>query len=93
VSATSAASPEFSAAISPSVANHTGSSAAPSESLGSSMVSSLVATPAIPLDRPHTRLQSGVSKPKKFTDGTIRYAYFSSTDDPSSTAEAFKDSR
>jgi hypothetical protein len=24
-------------------------------------------------ERPHTRFQSGVSKPKKFTDGTIRY--------------------
>jgi histone deacetylase 1/2 len=52
-----------------------------------------VAASAVPLDRPHTRLQSGVSKPKKFTDGTIRYAYFSSTGEPSSTAEAFKDSR
>jgi hypothetical protein len=44
-------------------------------------------------ERPHTRLQSGVSKPKKFTDGTIRYAYFSSTGEPSSTAEALEDVR
>jgi hypothetical protein len=44
-------------------------------------------------ERPHTRLQSGVSKPKKFTDGTIRYAYFSSTGEPSSTAEALADVR
>jgi hypothetical protein len=47
----------------------------------------------VPLvEHPHTRLQSGVTKPKKFTDGTIRYAYFCSTGEPSSTAEAFTDS-
>jgi histone deacetylase 1/2 len=34
-----------------------------------------------------------VSKPKKFTDGTVRYAYFCSTGEPSTTAEAFADSR
>jgi histone deacetylase 1/2 len=42
-------------------------------------------------EQPHTRRQSGVSKPKKFTDGTIRYAYFCSTGEPSSTAEALAD--
>jgi hypothetical protein len=52
-----------------------------------------VAVPAPPLDRPHTRPQSGVSKLKKFTDGTIRYAYFSSTSETFSTAEVFIDSR
>jgi hypothetical protein len=40
-----------------------------------------------------TRLQRGVSKPKKFTDGTIQYAHFCSTSEPSTTAEAFIDSR
>jgi hypothetical protein len=44
-------------------------------------------------ERPRTRLQSGVSKPKKFTDGTIRYTHFCSTGEPSSTTEAFSDSR
>jgi hypothetical protein len=44
-------------------------------------------------ERPHTRLQSGVSKPKKYTNGTIRYAYFCSTGEPSSTAEALADVR
>jgi hypothetical protein len=57
------------------------------------MISSPVAVPVPPVERPHTRLQSGVSKPKKFTDGTIRYAYFCSTGEPSSIAEAFADSR
>jgi hypothetical protein len=51
------------------------------------------AIPVPLLDRTHTRLQSGVSKPKKITGGTIRYAYFCSTGEPSSTAEAFTDSR
>jgi hypothetical protein len=45
------------------------------------------------LERPRTRLQSGVSQPKNFTDGTIRYAYFCSTGEPSGIAEAFADSR
>jgi hypothetical protein len=34
-----------------------------------------------------------MSKPKKFTDGTIRYASFCSTGEPSSTAKDFTDSR
>jgi histone deacetylase 1/2 len=42
---------------------------------------------------PHTRLQSGVSKPKKFTDGMIRYAYFCSTGEPSSTTKALANVR
>jgi histone deacetylase 1/2 len=48
---------------------------------------------AILSERPHTRLQSGVSKPKKYIDGTIWYAYFCSNGEPSTTAEAFIDSR
>jgi histone deacetylase 1/2 len=43
--------------------------------------------------QPRTRLQSGVSQPKKFMDGTIHYAYFCSTGEPSSTTEAFADPR
>jgi hypothetical protein len=34
-----------------------------------------------------------VSKPKQYTDGTIRYAHFCSTGEPSTTAEAFANSR
>jgi hypothetical protein len=60
-----------------------------SSSLGSSAQSSSVAAPMLPVERPHTRLQSGVTKPKKFTDETIRYAYFCSTGEPASTTEAF----
>jgi histone deacetylase 1/2 len=60
-------------------------------SLGSAVAPANVAAHVIP-DRPRTRLQSGVSKPKKFTDGTIRYANFCSTGEPSTTAEAFTDS-
>jgi histone deacetylase 1/2 len=69
---------------------------AESSAISSSATGSAVATtavvPSVP-ERPHTRLQSGVSKPKKFTDGTIRYAYFSSTGEPSSTSEALADVR
>jgi histone deacetylase 1/2 len=43
--------------------------------------------------RPKTRLQSGISKPKVFTDGTVRYAYFTSTGEPSSLSEALGDPR
>jgi hypothetical protein len=67
--------------------------AGPSFLTGSHAASPFVVVPAPPLDRPHTRLQSGVSKPKKFTNDTIRYAYFCSIGEPSSTAEAFTDSR
>jgi hypothetical protein len=52
----------------------------------------VVVAPAMPPDRPHTHLQSGVSKLKKFTDGTIWYANFCSTGEPSTTVEAFTDS-
>jgi hypothetical protein len=32
---------------------------------------------------PKTKSQSGISKPKVFTDGTVRYGFFSSTGEPS----------
>jgi hypothetical protein len=60
---------------------------------GSAVPSCSVAAHVPPVERPHTWLQSGVTKPKKFTNGTIRYAYFCSTSEPSSTAKAFTDSR
>jgi hypothetical protein len=43
--------------------------------------------------RPKTRLQSGISKPKVFTDGTVRYAHLTSTGEPSSLSEALGDPR
>jgi hypothetical protein len=59
---------------------------------GSAVAPANVAVSVLP-DRPRTRLQNGVSKPKKFTDGTIRYANFCSTGEPSTTADALTDSR
>jgi histone deacetylase 1/2 len=41
--------------------------------------------------RPHTRSQSGISKPKIFTDGTIRYANYSSKGEPDTVHEALGD--
>jgi hypothetical protein len=60
---------------------------------GSDAAVSPVAAPPLQLAHPHTRLQSGVSKPKQYTDGTIRYANFCSAGETSTTAEAFYDSR
>jgi hypothetical protein len=57
-----------------------------------------IATAAPLQERRHTRLQSGISRPKEFTDGTIRYdrirfGNFCSTGEPTSSSEAFSDSR
>jgi histone deacetylase 1/2 len=52
-----------------------------------------VAVHVLLLECPRTRIQCGVSKPKKFTDGTIWNASFCSTGEPSTTGEAFSDSR
>jgi hypothetical protein len=76
-------------------ADSAGSSASTSSpgSVPKSVAVSQSAAALVPLvERPHTCLQSGVTKPTKFTDGTIRYAYFCSTGEPSSSAEAFTDS-
>jgi len=43
--------------------------------------------------RPRTRSQSGISKPKIFTDGTIRYIFFSSTGEPQTLQEALGNQR
>jgi hypothetical protein len=76
-----------------SVASNTDASAASASGQppGLAVISSPMDVPAPPVERPHTRLQSGVPKPKKFTYGTISYAYFCSTGEPSSIAEAFAD--
>jgi hypothetical protein len=57
-----------------------------------------IATAAPLQERQRTRLQSGISRPKEFTDGTIRYdrirfGNFCSTGEPTSSSEAFSDSR
>jgi histone deacetylase 1/2 len=41
--------------------------------------------------RPKTRSQSGISKPKVYSDGTVRYANLSFTGEPTSLDEAFND--
>jgi hypothetical protein len=46
---------------------------------------------AHPIQRPKTRSQSGISKPKTFTDGTTRYANYISTGEPSNLDEALMD--
>jgi hypothetical protein len=41
--------------------------------------------------RPRTPLQSGIVKPKQFTDGTFRYGHLCSTGEPQSVQEALGD--
>jgi hypothetical protein len=40
---------------------------------------------------PRTRLQSGIRKEKVYTDGTIKYSFFASSDEPRNLEEALKD--
>jgi hypothetical protein len=40
-----------------------------------------------------TRLQHGISKPKIYTDGTVRYGLFSTTGEPQHYSEAMQDER
>jgi histone deacetylase 1/2 len=41
--------------------------------------------------RPRTRLQSGIRKEKVYTDGTIKYSFFTSSDEPRNLEEALND--
>jgi hypothetical protein len=51
-----------------------------------------VPVPSLPeAPRPRTRLQSGITEPKQFTDGTIRYGNLCSTGEPQSLQEALGD--
>jgi len=68
----------------------TSTSAQGSLSSGSSTTSSpLPAAPDPP--RRQTRLQSGITKPKKMYDGMIRYSLFSAAGEPNSVEEALAD--
>jgi hypothetical protein len=52
------------------------------------------ASPTIVADqqmRPRTRLQSGICKEKVYTDGTIKYGLFTSSDEPCNLEEALND--
>jgi histone deacetylase 1/2 len=44
-----------------------------------------------PPSPPRTRLRQGISKPKKYTDGTVRYGMLSSTGEPCNLKEALDD--
>jgi transposase InsO family protein len=44
--------------------------------------------PAAHHPRPHTRLQSGIRKPKQFTDGTIKYGLLAANGEPNTLDEA-----
>jgi histone deacetylase 1/2 len=69
-------------AASPPASNHTLTPTSPSVS------------PPVPAQPRHqTRLQSGISKPKKLYDGMIRYGLFSATGEPNSVEEALADPR
>ncbi|WVZ77133.1 hypothetical protein U9M48_025033 [Paspalum notatum var. saurae] len=58
---------------------------------GSSTATAPAAEIALAPSRPRTRLQDGIHKPKVYTDGTIRYAMFTSSGEPQSVDEALKD--
>jgi hypothetical protein len=49
--------------------------------------------PLLQEQRPRTRLQQGIRKPKKYTDDTIWYVLFTSTREPSKLLEALGDDR
>ena len=57
--------------------------------------SSVPATAAPPPHRHGTRLQHGVTKPKQYTDGTVRWGLHSSVDaaEPTSVKAALQDDR
>ena len=59
----------------------------------SSVVSPEIADSATAPQRPKTRSQSGISKPKTYTDGTIRYSMLTSTGEPRDVHEALGDDR
>ena len=58
---------------------------------GSPVPSANVEAPSPP--RRRTRMQQGIIKPKKFTDGTIRYGNFCATGEPENLQEALDDPR
>jgi len=58
-----------------------------------SVVSPEIANSATAPQRPKTRSQSGISKPKTYTDGTVRYSMLTSTGEPRDVHEALGDDR
>ncbi|WVZ48786.1 hypothetical protein U9M48_000195 [Paspalum notatum var. saurae] len=47
--------------------------------------------PSAQQNRPSTRLQHGIRKPKEYTDGTVRYAYMTESGEPCTLQEALGD--
>lgn len=78
----------------PTRAATTGSSAASSGSgvatSSEPMSTNETAASDPPVSRPHTRLQSGIVKPKVYTDGTVRYANICTAGEPNSVEEVLK---
>lgn len=73
-----AIAPPVGSASNPRGAKIGSSAAAPSE-------------PAEPHRRPHTHLRDRICKPKVYTDGTVRYGFFTSIGEPQNTSEALGD--
>jgi hypothetical protein len=65
--------------------------AAPAAGAEASLPPENTLPPSPEAQRPRTRLQSGIIKPKQFTDGTIRYGNLCSTGEPESLQEALVD--
>jgi hypothetical protein len=89
------ASPGSSAASSSATPSATGSSVT-TEPTAADCASTRLSVPTVlvpPVERPRARLQSGVSKPKEYTNGTdrydrLRFGNFCSTSEPSNLSEA-----
>jgi hypothetical protein len=49
------------------------------------------ASAAADTQRPRTRLQQGIRKPKIYTDGTVKYGFLATSDEPHSVEDALHD--
>jgi hypothetical protein len=50
-----------------------------------------VSVPALVQNAPRARLQSGIQKPKIYSDGTVRYASLITSEEPANLATALTD--
>jgi histone deacetylase 1/2 len=90
---TASASPTAPAATAPAGSGAASDSGAPgaSSSEGETAIYTTDDHPAAVSDHPLTRLQAGIRKPKVYTDGTVRYGFYTSTGEPQSLDEALGD--
>jgi hypothetical protein len=78
--------------ISFGTADSNGDSAASNHATAGSPAEDIPESSPVPEPQePRTRLQKGIRRPKKYTDGTVRYGMFTSTGEPSGLAEALGD--